>query len=254
MFLVNHQGGTVTAVGLCPSLHVLKDILVFPDPLQVRITPDGATALVTSYDGAVNFIDTQTATVTFTLQTPNYNPSGLAISPDGTRAYVTHFLDLNPSLLIIDIPNRKILSTIPVPFVYPRNVFLTPDGTQAWVNYYQGTSITIIDLLSATVSRSISFPAEVSKGIAFNPTGTKAFVAATPSQVYVIDTASLKTLANITVGPDPADIVSSTDGRLIFVNSAQLTPVWVIDAIHNTLKAAPASPQPGGSQGLLVFP
>lgn len=251
-YLVNHLQGTVTSFGFCP-LAVRREIQVRANPLQLAVTPDGATVLVTSYDSAVTFIDTATDTVTFTLNTPNYNPSGIAISPDGSRAYVTHYLDENPSLLVIDVPNRKLLSTIPLPYDYPRVVVVTPDGAQAWVNYYAGDVITVVDLLSSSISANLTPGGSISMGMAFNPTGTKAFVAASPGLLLVIDTASLTSIARIAVGPSPVDVVADPNGRTVYVNSATRSGTWWIDANKNQLKAAPAASTFGGSMGLVVF-
>ncbi|HEY3738910.1 MAG TPA: hypothetical protein VGL53_03650, partial [Bryobacteraceae bacterium] len=91
-YIVNHVEGTVSAVGLCP-FRVIREISVTSNPLQLAFTPDGTQLLVTSYDGALTFINTATNNITAVLDLSNYNPSGIAISPDGTRAYVTHYLD-----------------------------------------------------------------------------------------------------------------------------------------------------------------
>ncbi len=251
-YIVQHAEGTVVSVGICP-MRRLQTISVRSNPLELALTPDGSTLLVTSYDSAVTFIDTATDTVAYTLETPGYNPSGIAISPDGTRAYVTHYLDRNPALLVIDIPNRKLLSTIPLTLFYPRSVFVTPDGSQAWVNYYDGQQVTIVDLLSETVSSELFLGLPVSAGMAFNPTGTKAFIAAGFDRVFVVDTSSLSTLAQITVGDAPLDVVATPDGSLVLVNSESLDGVWIIDAVKNKLAAAPENPSPGGSMGLGVF-
>jgi YVTN family beta-propeller protein len=248
-YLVNHVEGTVTSFGICP-LRVLKEIQVRDEPLQLAVTPDGSTVLVTSYDSAVTFIDTKTDAVTATLNLPNYNPSGIAISPDGSRAYVTHYLDIQPALLVIDVPNRKLLSTIPLPAAYPRTVVLTPDGTQAWVTYYGSNLLTIVDLFSGTVSSSINFPAQLGMGMAFNPTGTKAFVAGIPNNLLVVDTATLQILANIVVGEQPTDVV--VDGGYVIVNSGFQKGLWIIDVKTNKLVSKPASVVSGGSMGLLI--
>jgi len=251
-YLVNHVEGTVTSFNLCPTLSVRKEIPVRSNPLQLAVTPDGTTVLVTSYDSALNFIDTATDTV-FTLNLPGYNPSGIAISPDGTRAFLTHYLDSAPALLVIDIPNRKLLSTIPLPFNFPRVVVLTPDGAQAWVNYYSGTLVTIVDTLSGTVSANINFGVPISMGMAFNPTGTKAFIAGSPNTIYIVDTASLSILARVAVGGDPTDVIADPNGKVVYVNSGVTSGTWLVDPINNTLAAAPQSPPSGGSQGLLIY-
>ncbi len=252
-FLVNHGTDSVTAIGICP-VRVVKEIPVRSNPLQIAITPDALTAVVTSYDGAVTFIDTATNSVKGVLDLFNYNPSGIAISPDSTRAYVTHYLDLSPSLLVIDIPNRKLLSTIPLPKMYPRVVVLTPDGTQAWVNYYADRVVTIVDLLTGTVASSVDVGTQADTGMAFNATGTKAYIAVYPNQVFVVDTASLATLARLTVGQSPADVIATPDGKL-WVSTETDAGVWRIDQrTSKVLGLIPLNGQTtGGTNGLMVF-
>ena len=251
-YLVNHLQNTVTSFSVCP-LQTLATINVAANPLQLALTPDGTTLLVTSYDSAVTFIDTSKDTVTATLNLPGYNPSGIAISPDGTRAYVTHYFDTNPALLVIDVQARRLVNTVPLPGAYPRTVAVTPDGAQAWVTYLNSTTVTIVDTLSGTVAKGIGLPGPLGMGIAFNPTGTKAFLAGSPANVFVVDTGSLAMIANITVGPSPTEVIADPNGRNVFVDSATMRGVWLIDAVNNTLAHAPTSPTPGPSMGLLII-
>ena len=257
-FLINHLQNTVTAFGLCP-LRQVREIFVPPNPLQLAVTPDGSLALVTSYGtadgGALTFINTATGAIAATMQLFNYNPSGIAISPDGTRAYLTHYLELSPSIVVIDIPNRRVLSTIPLPLAYPRVIALTPDGSQAWVNYYQGGIVTVVDLLTATVAGTVNITQPVSMGIAFNRTGTKAFVAAAPNQLYVIDTATLAVKTRITVGQAPSDVVVTLDGNFVLLNSDVENGTWWVDARTERLLGRSKDPTDttGGTLGLLIF-
>jgi hypothetical protein len=89
VFMANYSNSTVTRLATCP-LTTLKVIPVPNNPVQVRITPDGSTAVVTISGNQVLLINTATNAIT-TIPTPLYNPYGVAISPDGTKAYVTSF-------------------------------------------------------------------------------------------------------------------------------------------------------------------
>jgi YVTN family beta-propeller protein len=250
-FLVNHSSGTVTDVGMCPQ-PTTTVIPVGTNPLQVAMTPDGATALVTRYDNAVVWIDSNTDQVTFTLNTPNIYPSGIAISPDGTRAYVTNYFDINPSLLVIDLVKRAILTTVPLGQAYPRSVTIIPDGSQVWVNYLNRNVVDIVDTLTLTTTNSVGFNGAVSTGMAFNPTGTKAFIATSPNLLTIVDTQTLRTIATVTVGASPNDVVVTADGRRVFVNSDTSGVLSVVDASTNQLLQSLTTN--GGSMGLVVFP
>jgi hypothetical protein len=86
-----HTQALVTRISTC-AFQIKTSIPVVSRPLQIAITPDGLTTLVTSFDNAVNFIDLTTNQVRFTLMTdPTINPHGIAILPDRSRAYITSF-------------------------------------------------------------------------------------------------------------------------------------------------------------------
>ena len=251
-YLVNHVQNTVTAFSICP-MQVLKEIGVASNPLQVALTPDGSTALVTSYDQALTFIDTATNRVTATLDLVNYTPSGIAISPDGKLAYLTNYDDASPLLVIVDIAARKVTGTIKLPYVFPRTVVLTPDGSQAWVNYYTGGIVSVVDLFTGTVAGTVNMGQLVDTGMAFNPTGTKAFIAVYPNQLYVVDTGTLAIMAKIPVGQAPSDVALTIDGALVLVTSETEPGTWLINARKNTLIGhSVAAGATGGSMGLLI--
>ena len=247
VFLVNHSQSSVSAIGLCP-FRIVKEISVRSNPLDVAITPDGTTAVVTSYDGAVTFIDVATNAVVGVLDLVNYNPHGIAISPDSTRAYVTHYLDQGPALLVIDVPNRKLLSTIKLPRAYPRVVTLTPDGSQAWVNYLSDRVISIVDLLSGTIASTVDVGSGADTGMVFDPAGTKAYVAIYPDQVAVIDTATLATLTKIKVATSPMDLVMLPEGNRLFVSTESDSYIYTIDLTTNKVIRR-ILPPPGTAAG-----
>ena len=69
------------------------------------MTPDGSTLLVSCYDSKVVWIDTNTDTITNTLSSSTFLGAGIAVSPDGSTAYVTNYNDVspNPSIVVIDM-------------------------------------------------------------------------------------------------------------------------------------------------------
>ena len=59
------------------------------------------------------------------------NPFAVAITPDGTQAYVTNGYTTN-TVSVIKTANRAVVATIPVGN-FPIGVAITPDGTHAYV-------------------------------------------------------------------------------------------------------------------------
>jgi DNA-binding beta-propeller fold protein YncE len=92
-----------------------------------------STAVVTSYDSAINFINTSTNIATIVNIDSSLHPCGVAITPDGSTAYITNLYDVGTSVLVVDIASQSIVAMIPMGYYYPENVSITPDGSQAWV-------------------------------------------------------------------------------------------------------------------------
>lgn len=57
VYAVGYANSTVTRLSTCP-LAAAKIIQVPAHPIQIRLTPDASTAVVTTYNNAVAFIDT----------------------------------------------------------------------------------------------------------------------------------------------------------------------------------------------------
>ena len=231
VYIVNHMSATVTKFGLCPTVRS-KKINVGSNPLQAALTPDGRTLLVTRYDNAVVFIDTRTDSIIATMNTGALYPNGIAISPDGTRAYVTNYFDINSQVFVIDIASRKIIGNV-LTDSYPKSVFLTPDGSQLWVLSYRSPTINIIDTLSMTVSSRITVGGSADIGMVFDPSGTRAYIGVGPDRISVIDTATLDEVTRIPLGFYPSDMAASPDGSRIFVNSWTNGSIAAIDTATN---------------------
>jgi hypothetical protein len=224
-----HTNALVTRISTCPFA-IKATIPVVTRPLQVMVTPDGSTALVTSFDNAVNFIDLATNKVTYTLMTdPSVNPHGLAISPDGSHAYVTSFNAFNSVVLVIDLASHQILATMQT-IQYPQGATLTPDGSQLWITSPLAQSVDVFDTLTNT--RVISLNIGQTIDIAFNSTGTHAYIttgATIPGSVVAVDTSTYQILNTYTVGVGPSDITMSYADQFLVVNNNGDGTISVID-------------------------
>ncbi|HLJ50742.1 MAG TPA: hypothetical protein VKU01_32245 [Bryobacteraceae bacterium] len=232
---VNHPNGLVDRISTCPYATVAH-IPVVSRPLQIATTPDGRTALVTSFDNAVNFIDLPSNKVTFTLKTDfTVNPDGVAITPDGTRAYITSFNPDNPVVQVIDIASRTIIASIPVTS-YPQGIFMTPDGTQAYVTFPLGGAVYIIDTLTNTVANTLGIQAPVA--VAFNSTGSRAYITSNTSggQVQVLETTRYQIVQTYQVGLGPVDAAVAYGDRYVVVNNHDGNSISVIDTYNDQVK------------------
>lgn len=228
---VDHEEAQVTRLSTCP----FKVVTTYPTmtrPLQVEITPDGSTAIVTSFDNAVNFINLATNQVTQLMTDGSVNPDGIAITADGTTAYVTSFTNFNPVILVINIPTKTIVTSFPT-IAYAQGAALSPDGSQLWITSPLGTETDVIDTLTNTTSFRLNIPA--STGVAFNSTGTTAYITSGVNQVIAVNTATFQTVKTYTVGQGPTDIQMSYADQFLVVNNNTDGSVSVIDLIKNAV-------------------
>jgi hypothetical protein len=245
----DHNLPLLTRVSTCPF--AIKTVIPVPtiagNTLQVQVTPDGSTAIATSFGSAVNFIDLATNTVTYTLMTDSsINPDGLAISPDGATAYVTSFNPANPVVLVINIASKQITATLNT-IQYPSGATLTPDGSQLWITSPLAQSVDIFDTLSNTRITGLAIAQTVD--VAFNSTGTHAYVTSgqtIPGSVYEIDTATFKTTNTYTVGLDPSDIKMSYGDQWLVVNNDSGGSISIIDLLKGTVATTAVGASPTG--------
>lgn len=129
------------------------------------------------------------------------HPSGIALSPAGTRAYVANQGD--DTVSVIDTTTKAVISTIVhASFASPYGVAVSPDGTKVYVTNSGSNTVSVISTASNTVTNTIPV-GNVPKGISFNPQGTRAYVANyADSTVSVINTSSLA-VTTLPVGLNP---------------------------------------------------
>ena len=243
----NHNNGLLTRISTCPFAIKTTIPITAGNTLQVMVTPDGSTALTTSFNSAVSFINLATNTVSYTLQTdPSINPNGLAISPDGTTAYVTSFNATNSVVLVINMATKQITATLNT-IQFPSGATLTPDGSELWITSPLAQSVDIFDTLSNT--RIMGLAISQATDVAFNSTGTHAYVTSgqtIPGSVYEIDTATFKTLGTYTVGLDPSDIKMSYGDQWLVVNNDSGGSISVIDLRKGAVSTTQVGTSPSG--------
>ena len=165
----------------------------------------------------VTVIDTATNTVVATL--PVSGGVG-AITPDGAHAYVTNA----NSLLVIDTTTNTVVSAVPMAGP-PGAVAITPDGTHAYVAISFGVSgsVSVIDTATNTEVATVPFPVGFSpKGVAITPDGTRAYVTISlgiNGNVTVIDTATNTVAAIVPMGREnhPWGVAITPDGTHAYV-------------------------------------
>jgi YVTN family beta-propeller protein len=192
---------------------VIANVPVGTHPVGIAITPDGKKAYVTNsgpgstsgpgilwdFDDVntdIFVIDTATNTVIATV--PLYDHTeGIAVTPDGTKVYVTDQASSNVS--VIDTATNIVIATVPVEG-NPVGVAVTPDGTKVYVTIFLDGIVSVINTVQNNVIANISVGGNPS-GIAVTPDGKKVFVTnQNDNDVSVISTETNNVIAKIKVG------------------------------------------------------
>jgi DNA-binding beta-propeller fold protein YncE len=236
LYRVNHFDNSVTRFDGCPMTLTTTIPLTATNPLQAALTPDNTTLIVTSYNQGITFIDTASNKVTKTLFVdPGVYPSGIAMRGDGAVAYITSLIDINPVVLVLDVANRAILGQIPMPVAYPHSALFSPDGTTALVTFPITNYVYVLDVLTSSISTAISVGSPF--GVAYNRTGTRAYVSSRifPSSIKVIDTGSYEIIDSYQINGDPGFVKLSPDGRFLSVMDVSSTNIYIIELATRTV-------------------
>src|SRR5262249_6044593 len=148
-------------------------------------------AYVTNFtSNTVSVIDTATNTVVATVPVGN-SPREVAITPDGTHAYVANsflFFPDTGTVSVIVHATHAVVATVPVGGV-TLGVATAADGTHAYVTTQGPGTVSVIATATNTVVATVPVGSGPF-GVAITPDGTRAYVTTVfPSNVSVIDTA-----------------------------------------------------------------
>jgi YVTN family beta-propeller protein len=203
--------------------------------------------------GTVSLIDTTTDTVTATVPVGR-SPTGVAISPDGTRAYVAS----SSSVSVIDADpssptyNNE-LCRIPGGG-QPSGVVVAPDGSRVYVT--QVYDVAVIDAASCSVAATIPVGQPPTGAIAMTPDGTKVLVGTEDPNVVVIDADPTSptyhtVLTTIPLDGDyPGAVAITPDGTRAYITTGRI--VSVIDTVMYTVTTN--IPLGGNPDGVAITP
>ena len=153
-------------------------------------------------------------------------PSDVAISPDGSTAYVAGAFD---ELVRIGVATDT--EEAPVEMNGgPWRLAIAPDGKRAYATAPGEDNVVVFDLAAGTEIGAIPVGHQP-EGIAVTPDGSRAYVVnRTDGTVSVIDLATDSVIgAPIPVGSEPTDVGVTPDGRAVYVVNHLGQSVSVID-------------------------
>jgi YVTN family beta-propeller protein len=170
---------------------VVKDLFLDIHPAAVATRADGrylyvAGCRLACTDGTLLEIDTSTYAITRRLKLA-WVPSGLVVTPDGRRAYVSNGTEGTVSS--IDVASERVY-TIPVG-PEPVGIAMDDAGTLVYVTSFQAGTLYAI----ATAGDQMVASAAIGKtprAIAVSPDGRRAFVTSSAALVSIVDLAKLR--------------------------------------------------------------
>ncbi len=201
-------------------------------------------------NNVVSLLDTTTNTVFATAPVGGF-AVGIAVSNDGSRAYVGNGNSNN--VTVID-GSGGVVATIPVG-INPVGVAISPNGSRVYVANHMGTtsgSVSVIDTAANTVIATIPVGRRPF-GLVVSPSGHRVFVAnSMDDTVSIISTETNTVIAAVQVGDSPNGAAISPDGRRLYVTNSGAHTVSVIDAPgEHVIATVPVGHSP---YGLAVSP
>ncbi len=199
-------------------------------------------------------------------------PWGVAISPDGARAYVANSsansvsvintatntvsdtitvgngpdgLAVSPdgtrvytantsSMSVIDTSTNTVIAAA-VGLANGNSAAVSPDGAKVYVSDFDSDQLRVLDTATNTFVNTINIGA-LPRGVAVNPSGSRVYVAnSADDTVSVIDAATEAVLATVAAGSGPSDVAVSPDSSIAYATNLFDSTVSVIDTTTNTV-------------------
>ena len=181
---------------------------------SLALTPDGRFAMVAGSGSCcsyVDFVDVGTRTSLGTADIDSHrNVSAGAVSPDGTRLYLT----VNQNLVVIDVATRAQVGEFPNCGI---SVAVAPDGRHVYCSDLLD-GVRVFDVEQQRIIRTIPMPSSNSVDIAITPDGLLAYVAGN-AIVTPIDLRTHTPLPSIPMARTPYRLAISPDGRFVYVTA-----------------------------------
>ena len=231
----------------------------------------------------VSVIDTDTSLVVATIDTGQV-AGGVAVSADGTRAYVVwdglsvidtasntviarvplrgelisvaantagtrvYVVNREPnSVAVFDTATQSFVATIALGGVNPNGIDVTPDGTRAYVAHAGSNAVSVIDT-EANMEIAMVPVDSIPVGVTVNRAGTRVYVANRNSgTVSVLDTATNTVVGSVFVGWGPVCVAVNAAGTRLYVSNQYGQRISIVDAINLTVVATvPVGDTPTG--------
>jgi YVTN family beta-propeller protein/YD repeat-containing protein len=187
-----------------------------PNPWGVAVRDDGLTLFTDLNGGRVGISNTFTRVITGYIPTGAY-PTGIAFSPDGSRAYTANQGIIEPgTVTVIDANAGQAIASVPIADGAPFSVQVSDDGARLYVGNNNNT-MSVVDIATLQVVQTIVV-GQATNAFAVNPAGTRMyashFVSGTVSEIEV-PTGNL--LRTFTLGGRTQGLALNRKGTRLYV-------------------------------------
>ncbi len=181
-------------------------------------SPNDQLVVLNKDEDTVSFVDVETGETTEVVET-DFNPHEVAISPDGSRAYVT--CSLGGSLLAIDTDAYEVVDRFEhESFDFPHGLAVRESADELWLASTYSSQLFVFDV--ETMELLDTFPTYQDKShmVALSPDEGTAYVANIGSDtVTVVDCNDRRIVADPPVGESPEGIgVDPDTGEVLVAN------------------------------------
>jgi YVTN family beta-propeller protein len=217
-------------------------------PLNMVWAPDGRYLIVTNNGWSrpsLTIFDTANFYIKSALAV-EHAWLGLAWHPDGKRLFASGAAlnvvnQFNWEASALKASGRFVLAE---PALHPTfetlkdsgfigGIAVTPDGSRLFAVHVLGTAVSMVDVTSGKLLKTITLAAEPYSALV-SADGKTLFVSLWGgSKVLMFDPATLEATGGVDVGEHPNAMLQSSDGRRLFVACANTNAVWTIDLASN---------------------
>ena len=183
----------------------------------IALSPSGRYCYATQLNGQVSVIETKTGTLTATIPTAG-GPIAVAVSPDGRRAYVSHWG--SHDVTVVDTSTNTVITSVDVGSVQ-WGIAVAPH--RAYVALRGSGTVAVIDTTTNTVTtriRTSSSPTDNPVEVAVTADGRRVYATNRGSaSVSVIDTATNTLAATIPVQAGPNGVAVTRDSHYVLATN-----------------------------------
>ena len=212
---------------------------VSPYPFALALTPDGTRVVVActgADDQSLHLLDAASGKLLFKQPLP-HSWLGLALSPDGARAYVAGAKGKN--VLVYRLERDRFVAEEPISLkreedgpkldATPGGLAISPDGATLWVARILANDVVKVDLATKKIVATVPAGAHPYRPVLSSDGKILALAAWGGAAVTFVDPEKAIAAGSVKTADHPGDLAFSLDARTLFVAQANRNLVAAVD-------------------------